>query len=103
MCTSTVHVAWLCVTVRSCWHILYMLYPACHVETDCKECLNGGTFMGDACECSEGFSGTYCEVEGVLLYEQPSTYIESVSSLLGYCIILYDEHIHLSHGTLHPL
>lgn len=37
-----------------------------HVETDCTECLNGGTFLGESCDCPMGFSGTYCEVEGVL-------------------------------------
>ena len=47
--------------------LTYMLHPVYHVETDCEECLNGGIFLGDACQCPEGFSGIYCEVEGVLL------------------------------------
>lgn len=42
--------------------------PFCYAETDCTECLNGGTFQGDSCECPMGFNGTYCEVEGVLIY-----------------------------------
>ena len=46
----------------------FVLGPFCYAETDCTECLNGGTFLGDSCECLMGFSGTYCEVEGVLIY-----------------------------------
>ena len=48
-----------------------VLGPFCYAETDCTECLNGGTFLGDSCECPMGFSGTYCEVEGVLIYSLP--------------------------------
>ena len=47
--------------------LTYMLHLVYHIETDCEECLNGGIFLGDACDCPEGFSGIYCEVEGVLL------------------------------------
>ena len=53
----------LCMCYYSC-----VLGPFCYAETDCTECLNGGTFLGDSCECPMGFSGTYCEVEGVLIY-----------------------------------
>ena len=55
--------------------LLNIFCPACHlataeppVDAGCVECLNGGTFLGDGCECPEGFSGAYCEVEGVLLF-----------------------------------
>lgn len=48
-----------------------VLGPFCYAETDCTECLNGGTFLGDSCECPMGFSGTYCEEEGVLIYSLP--------------------------------
>ena len=42
-----------------------MLCPL-YSETGCTECLNGGTFTGGSCDCPDGFSGTYCEVEGAL-------------------------------------
>ena len=39
--------------------------------SDCRHCLNGGTYVGGYCHCLAGYSGVYCEMT---IYSPPGTY-----------------------------